>query len=129
MALLDAVLDWDAGSIHAIGERHALHGHPLRSTVGLHAIHLAEYGAQAVAVHGALLAAAQGDEASIRAGRLASLREVELAVEYVDLSLGRLDIQATRLMADERGAQYTFKIEQRQRPLASGRVVVIYADS
>ena len=128
MRLLDAVLAWNASTIHATGERHVLSGHPLRDDVVLHAVHLAEYGAQAAAVHGALLAASRG-EARMRPGRLVSLRDVQLAVEYVDLSLGRLDVHVECLSADERGAQYAFKVEQCARLLASGRTAVMHMDA
>ena len=48
MCLLDGVLAWDASTIHAIGTSHVLATHPLRGEQGLHAVHLAEYGAQAM---------------------------------------------------------------------------------
>lgn len=128
MALIDAVVSWNDTTIHAIGERHTPKEHPLRSASGLHVVHLIEYGAQATAVHGALLAKARG-EAMMRAGRLVSLRDVQCAVEYVDLSDGRVDIHAERFHADERGAQYTFKVEQNGKSYASGRVTVMYADA
>jgi predicted hotdog family 3-hydroxylacyl-ACP dehydratase len=121
MALIDAVVDWTETTIHAIGERHRPDTHPLRSTAGLHAVHLAEYGAQALAVHASLLGEAGG-----RAGRLVSVRDMQLAVEYVDLSQGRLEVHAERIYVDDRGAQYLFKIEQQGRMLASGRVTVMY---
>ena len=125
MCLLDAVLAWDEHAIHAMSERHAAPAHPLRSAQGLHAVHLAEYGAHAMAVHGALSARSRGDT-SVRQGRLVSLREVVLAVEYVDPHGGRLDVHAQQLFADEAGAQYAFRVEQAGRVLASGRAAVIY---
>jgi predicted hotdog family 3-hydroxylacyl-ACP dehydratase len=128
MRLLDSVHDWNATSIHAKGERHLPHDHPLRDGAALHAIHLAEYGAQAVAVHGALVAASQGDTRT-RQGRLVSLRDVQLLVEYVDLSAAPLDVHAQCLMADERSAQYTFKVEQHAQLLATGRVAVMHTDA
>ena len=121
MALIDAVADWNDTTIHAIGERHGPDGHPLRSGTRLHALHLAEYGAQALAVHAVLLG-----EADDRAGRLVSLRDMQLSVEYVDLSQGRLDVHAERIYADSRGAQYLFKVDQQGRTLASGRVAVMH---
>ncbi|MCX7513196.1 phosphotransferase [Frateuria sp. STR12] len=124
MCLLDAVLDWDADSLHAMSEDHAHGDNPLRGPRGLHAVHLAEYGAQAMAVHGALLARVRGVEAA-RPGMLVSLREVRLAVEYVPED-GRLDVHAQCLYADDAGAQYTFRIEQAGRELASGRAAVIH---
>ena len=125
MCLLDAVLGWDASMLHAISERHAASANPLRGAQGLHAVHLAEYGAQAMAVHGALDARSRGDTA-VRQGRLVSLRELILAVEYVDPQAGRLDVHAQQLFADQAGAQYAFRVEQAGRVLASGRAAVIY---
>ena len=126
MCLLDMVLDWDAATIHATSQGHARADHPLRGPDGLHAVHLAEYGAQAMAVHGALRARAQGVE-TVRPGMLVSLREVRLAVEYVSAD-GRLDVHAQCLYADDAGAQYTFRVEQGGQLLASGRAAVIHPE-
>ena len=128
MCLLDAVLAWDPRTIHAISAGHARHDHPLRGSLGLHAVHLAEYGAQAMAVHGALLARA-GGAVSVRPGRLVSLRDVQLCVEYIDRLDGRLDVHAECLYADDAGAQYLFRIEHRGTLLASGRAAVIHPES
>jgi predicted hotdog family 3-hydroxylacyl-ACP dehydratase len=127
MCLLDAVQTWNESTIHATAERHTQSNHPLRSSRGLHAVHLAEYGAQATAVHGALLAISR-NSAKMRPGRLVSLRDVHLTVEYVDLSKGRLDVHAQCLSADDRGAQYAFRVEQNEQLLASGRVAVMHTD-
>jgi predicted hotdog family 3-hydroxylacyl-ACP dehydratase len=128
MALLDAVHAWDDTTIHAVGERHSSNDHPLRSAAGLHAVHLAEYGAQATAVHGALRAMSRA-QAKMRPGRLVSLRDVRLMVEYVDLSKGPLDVRAECLSADESGAQYAFSVEQGGQLLASGRVAVMHTSA
>lgn len=125
MCLLGAVLAWNDNVIHASATSHADAGHPLRGKDGLHAIHLAEYGAQAMAVHGALLARRQG-ELQPRPGRLVSLRDMVLEVEYVNGANGRLDVHAERLYADESGAQYAFRVEQAGRVLVSGRAAVIH---
>lgn len=125
MALIDAVVDWDATRIHATGERHTIADHPLRSRQGLHAVHLVEYGAQASAVHAVLLAASSG-ETSKQSGKLVSVRDLRLQVEYVELGHGRLDVRAERLLADDRGAHYAFNVEQGGQLLASGRVAVMY---
>ena len=125
MCLLDGVLAWDASTIHAVSESHARADHPLRGAKGLHAVHLAEYGAQAMAVHGALRDRAQG-AAAVKPGRLVSLRDVQLAVEHVDADGGRLDVHAECLFADDAGAQYAFRVEQGARVLASGRAAVIH---
>jgi predicted hotdog family 3-hydroxylacyl-ACP dehydratase len=124
MCLLDAVLAWDEQTIHAVSEGHSRVGSPLRGPEGLHAVHLAEYGAQAMAVHGALLARARGLE-TVRPGMLVSLRGVRLHVEYVDTD-GRLDVHAECVSAESGGAQYAFRVEHDGRLLASGRATVIH---
>ncbi|HTV86229.1 MAG TPA: phosphotransferase [Dyella sp.] len=128
MRLLDVVHRWSETHIHAMGERHPSHQHPLRSDAGLHAVHLAEYGAQAVAVHAALIAASRGDTRT-RQGRLVSLRDVQLMAEYIDLAVAPLDVHAQCLVADERGAQYSFRVEQRAQLLAAGRVAIMHVDA
>jgi predicted hotdog family 3-hydroxylacyl-ACP dehydratase len=125
MCLLDAVLAWDARTIHALSASHARADNPLRGAQGLHAIHLAEYGAQAMAVHGALLARAQG-VAVPPPGLLVSLRDVLLGAEYVDQLDGKLDVHAQCLYADSGSAQYAFRVEHRGRLLVSGRAAIIH---
>lgn len=127
MCLLDAVLAWDEQTIHAISAGHTRADNPLRGPQGLHAMHLAEYGAQAMAVHGGLLARAKGAQAA-RPGRLVSLRDVNLFEEYVDRLDGQLDVHAECLYADDGGAQYAFRVEHRGRLLASGRAAVIHPE-
>jgi predicted hotdog family 3-hydroxylacyl-ACP dehydratase len=125
MCLLDAVVAWDATTIHAISTGHARADHPLRGAGGLHAVHLIEYGAQAMAVHGALLARAGGAE-NMRPGMLVSVREVSLDTARIDDLDGRLDVHAACLHADASGAHYAFRIEHRGRLLASGRTMAIH---
>jgi len=125
MCLLDGVLAWDDTSIHATSVSHVLDTHPLRGEHGLHAVHLAEYGAQAMAVHGALRARGQGATAP-RPGMLVSLRGVRLAVDRVDTLQGTLHVRAQCLIADDTGAQYTFQIEHEAVEIASGRAAVIH---
>ncbi|MEO7066102.1 MAG: phosphotransferase [Rhodanobacter sp.] len=125
MCLLDAVLTWDTQTIHAVSAGHARSDNPLRGARGLHAVHLSEYGAQAMAVHGALLARSHGVE-TMRPGMLVSLRDVQLFEEYVDHLDGQLDVYAECLYAGDGGAQYTFRVEHHGRVLARGRAAVIH---
>jgi len=125
MCLLDGVVAWDDTTIHATSSSHVLDTHPLRGEHGLHAVHLAEYGAQAMAVHGALRARDQG-VTELRQGMLVSLRGVKLAVGRVDTLHGTLHVHAECLIADEAGAQYMFRIEHDGVEIASGRAAVIH---
>jgi len=125
MCLLDAVQSWDAATIHATTVGHASADHPLRGKDGLHAVNLVEYGAQAMAVHSALLLRDRG-VMEARQGRLVSVRDVALSVEFVDGLDGHLDVHAQCLYADDTGAQYAFRVEHRGQVLASGRAAVIH---
>ena len=60
MCLWDEVIDWDARAIRLRAHNHRDPAHPLRSGERLRAVHLCEYGAQAMAVHGGLRARAAG---------------------------------------------------------------------
>lgn len=125
MCLLDGVVTWDDTTIQATSISHVLDTHPLRGERGLHAVHLAEYGAQAMAVHGALRARERG-ETSPRPGMLVSLRGVKLAVQRIDTLEGVLDVHAECLIADDNGAQYLFRVSHNGEEIASGRAAVIH---
>ena len=123
MCLLDAVVACDAIHIHAVSASHASADNPLRADNRLHAVALCEYGAQAMAVHGALRARECGDRA--RPGYLVSLREVELHVEYIDDLPGALDVYAEQLLDAGGSLQYAFRVEHRGGVLATGRAAVL----
>ncbi len=125
MCLLDAVADWDHTQIHATSSGHRDPSHPLRRDGHLHAIHLAEYGAQATAVHGALRARAGGFDTP-KPGLLVTLRDLRLAREYVEDLTGDLHIHAQCLFADDRGAQYSFRVLHGDDLLVHGRCAVIH---
>ena len=80
MVLLDRVTGWDATAIRCQSRSHLDPGNPLRRAGRLSAICGVEYGLQAAALHGALLAGSTAQ----RAGYLARLRDVSLHVAYLD---------------------------------------------
>lgn len=123
MCLLDTVVRYDDARIHARTASHARADNPLRRDGRLHALHLCEYGAQSMAVHGGLLAAAAGGRAA--PGFLVSLRDVQLAREYADDLVGELDVHGDRLLATEQSWQYAFRIEHDGVLIASGRAAVM----
>lgn len=127
MCLLDEVVAWDGESIHARTRSHARGDNPLRSDGKLRALHLAEYGAQAMAIHGGLRARAQGEVAA--PGYLVSLRDVELAVARIDDIADALDVHAQRLLAGDGHWQYEFRVEHAGCVLARGRAAVIAPSS
>ena len=123
MCLWDEVLDWDAGAIRLRTAGHRASDNPLRSDGGLRAVHLCEYGAQAMAVHGGLLASAAGGAAP--PGVLVALRGVQLHVARIDGLAGDLVCEAERLVASDRSQQYGFRISHDQVLLAEGRAAVV----
>jgi predicted hotdog family 3-hydroxylacyl-ACP dehydratase len=123
MCLWDEVVEWNARRIVLRARNHTGAPHPLRARGGLHAVALCEYGAQAMAVHGGLLAAAQGGCAA--AGVLVALRGIELAVARIDALPGALEGEAELLAAGETSQQYAFRIHHDGRLLASGRATAM----
>jgi predicted hotdog family 3-hydroxylacyl-ACP dehydratase len=123
MSLLERVLDWDAERILLATATHRSPANPLRSCGRLRALHLCEYGAQAMAVHGGLLAQAAGARA--RPGLLVSLREVALRRDYIDDLPGELEVEARRLMESGGSWQYAFAVRHEGRLLAEGRAAVM----
>jgi predicted hotdog family 3-hydroxylacyl-ACP dehydratase len=123
MCLLDEVVAWDANAIHARSRSHASADNPLRSDGRLRAVHLCEYGAQAMAVHGGLLARADGGVAA--PGLLVSLRAVELMVARIDDLAGALDVHAEKIVGSDASWQYAFRIEHDGVVLARGRAAVL----
>lgn len=123
MCLLDAVIEWDESRIHARAISHRDPQNPLRADRRLHAANLCEYGAQAMAVHGGLLAQRAGNTAA--PGLLVSLRGVKLHVARIDNLGGDLDVHARRLMAGADAMQYQFRVEHAGAVLAEGRAAVM----
>lgn len=123
MCLLDAMLHWDRERIACETDSHRAADNPLRSRSGLQAACAIEYAAQAMALHGALVAPVG---AGPQAGYLASVRGVKLAVARLDELPGPLQVRAQRLAGDERQVMYAFELDC--APLgriAEGRATVV----
>ena len=123
MCLLDEVVAWDDGRIQCRSRSHAAPDNPLRHGGRLRSVHLCEYGAQAMAVHGGLLARAQGGIA--RPGLLVSLRGVSLARAHVEDLDAALDVDAELLLASAASWQYRFRVCCGTLELADGRAAVM----
>jgi predicted hotdog family 3-hydroxylacyl-ACP dehydratase len=123
MCLLDQVLHYDASSIHCTTRSHFAVSNPLRERNLLHAVCGVEYAAQAMAVHGALLAK-QGDAAP-RGGRLASVRSVEFSVVRLDDIQSELNIHANYSMGDENSMVYEFSVNAGDHNLLRGKATVV----
>lgn len=128
MCLLDRVIAWDADSIHCTTATHRSPDNPLRDRGRLAAICGAEYGAQATAIHGALLRERSGpasaSEEKIQKGYLVSIRGLDVEIDALDSFSCDLDVHAIRLTAGEQGAQYQIKVLAGTQVLLSGRVMI-----
>jgi predicted hotdog family 3-hydroxylacyl-ACP dehydratase len=123
MCLLERLESWDAQRIHCTTQTHRAADNPLRTASGLMSPNAIEYAAQAMALHGGLIAR-EGAPAS--AGFLASVRGVELAAPRMDDLPGPLNVHAQRLSGDDRQVLYEFRVADAQdRLLARGRAVVV----
>lgn len=127
MCLHDQVLEWNADGLRLRSAGHRSSGHPLRAGGRLSAVHLCEYGAQAMAVHGGLLARASGGVAA--PGMLVSLRQVELHCAHLDGLDDDLITSAGLLQGNASSWQYRFEVHHREALLASGRAAVILRTS
>ena len=123
MCLWDEVVAWDATHIRLRTCSHRDPAHPLRRAERLHAVHLCEYGAQAMAVHGGLRAREGGGRA--RPGVLVALRGVSLQVERIDDLAGALVCEAMPLAEAADSQQYAFRIVHAEQVIAEGRAAVV----
>ncbi len=136
MCLLDEVLSWDARRIRCRSRTHRNADNPLRQHGRLGAACGIEYAAQAMAVHGALVAAsaplASTVSTSVRGsigstvGYLASVRNVSLHVARLDDLEADLIAMAERITGDGRTVLYEFSVSSGELSLLSGRASIVF---
>ena len=136
MCLLDEVLSWDAARIRCRSATHRAADNPLRAYGRLGAACGIEYAAQAMAVHGALVAAsaplASRVSTSVRSsigagiGYLASVRNVTLYVARLDDLEADLIAAAERITGDGRTVLYEFSVWGALQPLLRGRASIVF---
>lgn len=122
MCLLENVLEWSGQRIVCEALSHTDPMNPLRATDRLGAATGVEYAAQAMAVHGALLAPSTTEPTQ---GYLTSVRGLSLHVDRLDNLCGPLRIRAERLSGDARLILYQFHIHHGERCLIEGRASVV----
>ncbi len=123
MCLLDCVEAWDEQHIRCRAVSHRDAGNPLRSDESLSAACGIEYAAQAMAVHGALLA--PNETIIPRAGYLVSVRGAKLHVHRLDDINADLSIETTCISRSENNILYQFSVSTAGQLLLEGRVAVV----
>ena len=122
MCLLERIVSSDDSQIVCAASSHRSPTNPLRHAGKLAALHLAEYGAQTMAVHGGLQSAGE----AARGGMLVAIRDLRLEVAWIDDIESELLVHAVKLVANAGGRIYSFSARAGGRELATGRVSVMF---
>lgn len=123
MILIDRVVSWDERSLRASCQSHLSVENPLRREGRLPVVHALEYGAQAMAVHGGLLAERSGEP--IAGGFLASARNLRFFRPRLDDLSGELDVEVSMQHVQEGSLVYTFRVSASGQPVAEGMAIVM----
>ena len=147
MCLLDEVIAWSDARVSCRSGTHREADNPLRAYGKLGIACGIEYAAQAMAVHGALIAASSPADrgaplaappapappaaswaaaAPPAAGFLAAVRDVRFHALRLDDVQGDLICDAVRMAGDASTALYEFELRSEAAPLLSGRATVIF---
>ena len=121
MVLIDQVDSWSNKKIHCTTQSHLASDNPLLLDNCLSAMHLIEYGAQSMAIHGGLLSGKSSP------GFLAAVRGAHFHVDNLDTITSSLHIVARAELKIENGAVYSFHITDDQDTLLlDARATVIH---
>ena len=132
MCLLDEVIAWSAARVSCRSSTHREADNPLRAYGRLGIACGIEYAAQAMAVHGALVAASSAADhgapltGSPAAGFLAVVRDVRFQSLRLDDVQGDLICDAVRMAGDATTALYEFELRSDTALLLSGRATVVF---
>jgi predicted hotdog family 3-hydroxylacyl-ACP dehydratase len=123
MCLIDSVTAWDVSRIVCASNSHHDTDHPLRRDGALAALHAFEYGAQAAAIHGGLLATKAGRP--IPRAWLGSLRDARLDIDRLDTIIAPLEIAADLLLSEHGNAIYRCRLAAAGAAIAEARLTIM----
>jgi predicted hotdog family 3-hydroxylacyl-ACP dehydratase len=128
MCLLDGVVSWSSTRVQCRSSTHRDPTNPLRAHGRLAAVCGIEYAAQAMAVHGALIASRirSSPQNTAVAGYLASVRNVALYASRLDDIEGDLIATAELVTGDEHTVLYDFSVSAGERILLAGRATIVF---
>lgn len=123
MCLIDGVESWDEETISCISYSHMQNNNPLRANDQLSTIHAIEYGAQSMAIHGALLA--RKGKGSLPPGYLAAVRDVKFGtIQRLDSLDLPLLINSKKMLSSGGNLMYSFDINCGDESVISARLTV-----
>ena len=124
MCLLESVTAYSNDEIVCQTQSHLLECNPLKSTGYLSKMHLIEYGAQAIAIHGGLI---EKNKALVEVPKIGYIAMVKSVVwgDFNPLT-AELIVKAKVIVLDERMKRYGFSIiDSDQQKVCSGNVLVV----
>lgn len=126
MRLIDRVVSYDESQIVCESSSHRAPDHPLAENGVLAITCGLEYGAQAMAIHGALLAA-QAGPAGARHGYLVAASDLLWSVARLDQCAAPLTIEAVSEFRSGPQVAYRFELRAAGDVVLSGRASVMLA--
>lgn len=125
MRLIDRVVSYDEQSIICESGSHRAPDHPLAEAGVLSIICGLEYGAQAMAIHGALLAASGSPGARRRHGFLVAASDLQWSAARLDECAAPLVIKAVSEFCSDNQVSYRFEISASSTTVLGGRASVL----
>ncbi len=122
MCLLESVVHWDDTQITCTAVSHTDADNPLARDGMLSPLAGLEYGAQAMALHGALTGTTG---ATPKAGLIVSVRALRWTVRRLDAVLQPLTIDAQLVSGNGAQVSYDIAVREGERDLLTGRVMAI----
>ena len=131
MRLIDRVVSHDDVRIVCESDSHLASDHPLAIDGVLSIACGLEYGAQAMAIHGALVSgSAPGPpESAARHGYLAAAFDLTWSVERLDRCAAPLTIEAVREFGSDNQVAYRFELSAAGESIMWGRAAVVLSVS
>ena len=121
--MIERVLRWDETEVLVATSLHRSPVNPLRRDGRLAAVHLVEFGAQAMAIHGGLKDRVAGR--AMQPALLVAVRDLAMTRDYIDDLPGGLEIAASMLIANAGSWQYSFAATHERQIIATGRVAAM----
>ena len=125
MRLIDRVVSYDEQTIVCESDSHRAADHPLAEAGVLSIICGLEYGAQAMAIHGALLANGGAPAARTRHGYLVAASDLRWTVERLDQCATPLVIKAISEFRTNSQVAYRFEISASSAVVLAGHASVL----
>ncbi len=125
MCLLEKIISYSSEEMICQTTSHLSDKNPLKENGSLSKMHLIEYGAQAVAVHGGLIEKIFSSDAEPKLGYIAVLKSIKWGGG--DFQTPLLEGKALLITENEASKLYEFEVrDAEQQSVCTGRVMVVH---